>query len=255
MCAIRPDGNLQIAEDDVLDALGEERVAVCPDLCRFLLQQVEDHGQIVDAEREQGVLVLADHAEVLAVRVDAQHVSKVARLDERLQRVDGRVVEEQVTGHQHELALLGEIAELLHLVRVHRRRLLDEHVLSRLQRQLGQFIVRGDRGRDDDRFELGVGQELLEVAGDAGLAGSGPRNSCRRSSSASQSQARSASSSKLRARFLPHAPRPACPSLVTISRLCRPRGRSCRSRCGSRPRASRPRPGARSRSRSGRSRS
>ena len=115
------------------------------------------------AERPERVLVGADPAEVLAVRVDAEHVAEVACVDQPLHLLDRGVVEQQVAGHQHAVGALGGRDEVLGLGRVHRRRLLDQHVLAGLERALGQLVVRG-RGRgDDDRVELVVGQHLVEV--------------------------------------------------------------------------------------------
>jgi hypothetical protein len=75
------------------------------------------------------------------------------------------VVEQEVAGHQDEPALLGESEELLCLARGLGLRLLDEDVLARAERLFGELEVRDDRGRDDDRVQLRVGQEILEVSG------------------------------------------------------------------------------------------
>ena len=93
----------QEAEDDVLDARVQERVPVRPGLRRLLADEVEDHREVVHAERPERVLVLADRAEVLAVAVDAEHVAEVAGVDELLQLAHARVVEQQVARHQHEV--------------------------------------------------------------------------------------------------------------------------------------------------------
>ena len=70
----------------------------------------------MDAERPEGVLVGPDDPEVLAVPVDAEHVAELAGGDHLLQPLDSRVVEEQVSGHQHEVVIVGEGDELVHLV-------------------------------------------------------------------------------------------------------------------------------------------
>ena len=75
------------------------------------------------------------------------------------------MVEEQVAGHEHEVALLGESDELVHLRCSHRRRLLDEDVLVRRQRAAREIEMRRDRRRDHDRVELGVGDQLVDIAG------------------------------------------------------------------------------------------
>ena len=59
--------------------------------------------------------------------------------------------------------------ELLHLLRPHGGRLLDEHVLAGLECGLRELVV-GDHGRrDHDRLELGVVEQLGEVGRDAGV--------------------------------------------------------------------------------------
>jgi hypothetical protein len=55
------------------------------DLARLLADEVEDHREVVHAERPERVLVLADLAEVLPVAVDAEHVAERRRVDELLQ--------------------------------------------------------------------------------------------------------------------------------------------------------------------------
>ena len=75
-------------------------------LVRLLVEQVEDHREVVDAERPERVLVRADDAEVLAVAVDAEHLAELARVDQLLQLPHAGVVEEQVARHEHEVALL-----------------------------------------------------------------------------------------------------------------------------------------------------
>ena len=72
------------------------------------------------------------------------------------------MVEEQVAGHEHEPARLGEGDELLHLLAAHRRRLLDEDVLARLERLLRELVVGRHRGRDDDGVDLLVRQQVGE---------------------------------------------------------------------------------------------
>src|SRR5262245_25055343 len=60
-----PRREAEVAEDNVLDAGREEVSAERDRLVGLLVQQVQDHGQVVDAERPERVLVLADDSEVL----------------------------------------------------------------------------------------------------------------------------------------------------------------------------------------------
>ena len=157
-------GEAQEAEDDVLDPLLQVVHAVRDRLARLLPEEPEDHGQVVDAERPEGVLVGADHAEVLPVAVDAGHLAELARVDELLHLAEARVVEQQVAGHEDEVAGLGQRDELLHLLSPHRGRLLDEDVLPGFERLLREAVVRRDRRRDHDRLDVVVGDEVVERA-------------------------------------------------------------------------------------------
>ncbi len=65
--------------------------------------------------------------------------------------------------------LLGERDELVHLVSLHRRRLLDEDVLPGRERASREVEVRGHGRRDDHGVELVVAQHLVEVRGEPGL--------------------------------------------------------------------------------------
>ena len=96
---------------------------------------------------------LADLAEVLAVAVDAEHVAELARVDQLLQLLHARVVEQEVAGHEHARATRRERDELLHLRGAHRGRLLDERVLARLERALRERVMRRHGCRDDDAVD------------------------------------------------------------------------------------------------------
>ena len=74
------------------------------------------------------------------------------------------MVQEEVAGHEDEPALLGQREQLLGLGARLGRRLLHEDVLAGQQRLLGQFVVCHHGGRDRDRVQLRIGQQLLEVA-------------------------------------------------------------------------------------------
>ena len=152
------------AEDDVLDARVEVRLAARPPFDGLLADQVQHDREVVRAERPERVLVRPDLAEVLAVSVQVENVAELSGVDHLLQLGHGGVVEQEVAGHEHEPSLLGERIELLGLGRALGLRLLDEDVLAGAQGLSGEVVVRDDRGRDDDRVQLRVGQELVEVA-------------------------------------------------------------------------------------------
>ena len=164
-----PGGEPEEAEDDVLDPLLEVVHAVRDRLARLLAEEPEDDRQVVHPERPERVLVRPDHAEVLPVAVDARDLAERAGVDELLHRAKTGVVEEQVTGHQHEVTRFRERDQLLHLLAAHRRRLLDEDVLARFERLPRQLVVRGHGRRDDHRVDSRVGEQLVERTGRARL--------------------------------------------------------------------------------------
>src|SRR6476646_4788495 len=157
-----PGREAEEAEDDVFDALLQIVHHVRDRLAPLLAEEPEDHGEVVDAERPERVLVRADHAEVLTVPVDAGDLAQLAGFDELLHLPETRVVEKQMTGHQHEIPLLREGDELLHLLRAHRGRLLDKNVLASLERLLRELVVGRHRRRDRDRRDGVVGERVVE---------------------------------------------------------------------------------------------
>ena len=121
------------------------------------------------SERPQRVLVRSDATEVLPVPVHAEHVTELAVVDQLLELDDCRVVEQQMAGHEDEVALRRERDELVDLVALHRGRLLDEHVLAGLERPLREVVVRRHRSRDHDRVQRCVLEHLVEGRRPAGV--------------------------------------------------------------------------------------
>ena len=81
--------------------------------------------------------------------------------------LDCRVVDEDVTHHQHPIVLLGELDELGRVGGVGGDRLLDEHVLALLERLLDELVV-GDRRRGHHhRVHVVRLQDLRRVLGRA----------------------------------------------------------------------------------------
>ena len=70
------------------------------------------------APRLQGVLVGPDRPEVLAVPVDVEHLAEHTGVDDLFQLEDTEVVEEEVAGHEHQFALLGQGGRLFGLVAI-----------------------------------------------------------------------------------------------------------------------------------------
>ena len=84
-----------------------------PQLDRLLADEVEDHREVVDAERPKRVLVLADLPEVLPVAVDVEDVAELAGLDQLPELRDRGVVEEEVAGEEDGIPLLRERSKLV----------------------------------------------------------------------------------------------------------------------------------------------
>ena len=133
---------------------------------RLLVEQVEDHREVVHTERPQRVLVRPHDAEVLPVAVHAQHLAELPRVDQLLQLQHRGVVQEEMARHQHEVSRLGECDELVHLRGARCRRLLDQDVLTGIERTLRELVVRRHRGRDHDRVDGVVREHLFDVACD-----------------------------------------------------------------------------------------
>ena len=85
MCAIDPGREPQVAEDDILDPAAQERLAARPGLDGLLADEVQDHREVLRADRPERVLVPADLAEVLPVPVEIEDVSELACVDHFLQ--------------------------------------------------------------------------------------------------------------------------------------------------------------------------
>ena len=107
------------------------------------------------------------------MRVDVADLAELAGVDDLLQLRDARVVLEQVADHQHAVGRFGCCLD--HALGVGdrlRQRLLDEAVLAGLEAPRAASVgVRRHGGREHDRVELRVGEQVVEVAGEARAAG------------------------------------------------------------------------------------
>jgi len=124
--------------------------------------------RFVNPERPECVLVRTHDPEVLPVAVDAQHVAELACVDQLLQLPHAGVVEQQMAGHEDEVARGRDGDELVDLRCAHRWRLLDEHVLAGLERLLGKRVVRWHRCRNHNALHVRVGEHRLVGVGDLG---------------------------------------------------------------------------------------
>ena len=109
----------------------------------------------------------AQLAEVEPVRVDVVDVAELAGVGDRLELVDAGVVDEQVADHQDLAAALGRRDRPLGVLDRVGERLLDQAVLAGVEHPLGERAVRRDRRGEDDRVERVVGEQIVEVGGEA----------------------------------------------------------------------------------------
>src|SRR5439155_50673 len=84
----------QVAEDDVLHSVPNERLSLRLDLHRLLaVEQVQDDRDIVSTEAPERVLVLADLAQVQPLRIEVVQIAERACIEDLLQLPYPRVVE------------------------------------------------------------------------------------------------------------------------------------------------------------------
>jgi hypothetical protein len=154
------------AEDDVLDAVAHVGLAAGVHLVGFLARQVQHDRDVVGAEGPQRVLVGAQLPEIQAVAVDVAQVAELTRVGDLLEAVEARVELKQVPDHEHPprpfLGLHGPLGVRDRLG----QRLLHEAVLAGLEHSGRELGVGRDGGREHDRVELGVGEKVLDVAGE-----------------------------------------------------------------------------------------
>src|SRR3954454_3836684 len=126
----------------------------------------------VDHDREVVRREVADNrdvrlvdAQVHAARGAEEDLADLTSVEQVLDRVDGRRVDEGVARHEHEPALIRDLDELLGFLGGLRERLLDEDVLAGLEAALGERVVGRDRGDDEDRVDRVVVDDRLDLSG------------------------------------------------------------------------------------------
>ena len=141
------------------DAAATERA----DPGRCLVQPVAQNREIVGREIPGDADVLLVETEVDPARRDEVELSQLSRFDEVADGNDRGAVEEGVSRHQHQPATLGELDELEALARGRGKRLLDEDVLSRLERRTSKREVRRHRRRERHGVDRLVGEDIVDA--------------------------------------------------------------------------------------------
>ncbi len=70
---------------------------------------------------------------------------------------------ERAAGEQQAVRVIGRLDELVGLRRVDCQRLLDQQVLARIERALGDLVMGRGLGADDDRVGLFLPERLLHI--------------------------------------------------------------------------------------------
>ena len=128
-----------------------------------LVQPVAQNREIVGREVPGDADVLLVETEVDPARRDEVEIAQVSRFDEVAHGDDRGAVEEGVSRHQHQPATLGELDELEALARGRGERLLDEDVLSRLERRASKREVRRHRRRERQGVDRFVGEDVVDA--------------------------------------------------------------------------------------------
>ena len=100
------------------------------------------------------------HRVVVAEAPDVARLHQVADLGDRARVAEG------VVGHQDRTGGVGHLGDGATGLEARRQRLLDEHVLAGSDARLGDAGMGAGRGGDGDPVDVGVGEDLGEVAGD-----------------------------------------------------------------------------------------
>ena len=137
----------------------------------LLVEQVEDHREVVDAERPERVLVACGSCRGSGGSSRRRAPRRGRRSRPGASRADRGVVEQQVARHQHEPSLLGQLARALpSRPRSSRAASRRSTCLPGLERALGELVMGRHRRRDHDRLELRVGEERRRsLVGDSRL--------------------------------------------------------------------------------------
>ena len=154
----------EVAEDDVLDPVAHVALADGTGLDGLLVRQSQHDRYVVCAERPQRVLVRPQLAEVEAVGVDVVDLAELTRVGDLLQLLNAGVVFEQVPHHQDPPRRPRRLRHLLGLCRRLGQRLFDEAVLPGLQDTRRELRMGRDVRRDHDSVELGILEQLVELA-------------------------------------------------------------------------------------------
>ena len=113
---------------------------------------------------EDGYLeILApDGAQVQAIRMYAQDSPDRSCGDEVSKAQEGRMILQDVPDHQPPIEAPRQIDQLFGLLDIEGERLLDQNVLACLERELGETVMGGGLGRDDDALDRGVISNAVE---------------------------------------------------------------------------------------------
>src|SRR5579862_2064895 len=155
---------LEIADRDVGDPGLQEAVLVQADVRDLARNEVEQDREIVRRRVPPHVRVALDASHAEALEGEMAHVAELAALDEPLHLAHHRIVEERFVDEQDAVPLPRRLDERAAFPRRQRERLLDPHVLPRLERGERHRVMARRRRGEDDRIDVVATQELRVVA-------------------------------------------------------------------------------------------
>ena len=153
----------ELAQRDVGDGVAQIVASLACHRFRLLSQQAEHDADVVRREAPQDVFLGPDLAHIQAVRIDIFDPAQHATIAQFLQFPDRRVVAENVANHQDTPVFRRQFNETRTLRGAQRKRFLDENVFTRLKGPVGHFVMQHSRGRNHDRLNAFVRQNLAVV--------------------------------------------------------------------------------------------
>ncbi len=127
----------QSKEHRVLDARLQIGLPLRRHRHRHLAQQVQNDRNVVRSQAPHHVLVLADLAQVAPLGIQVIDLAQLTTVHQFLEVRDGRVIQEQMPHHEHQIALMGQAHQRLCIFYAQGNRLFHEHVFVCFQGRPG----------------------------------------------------------------------------------------------------------------------
>ena len=156
-------GEMQVGENHVLDAVLQEAGAAGGNLVGLGSEQIQNYRNVVWGQRPEGVLALADDAQVQALRIHVMNVAQAATVDMLFHGRNRRVIFQQMADHQLAVHALGQLDHLLRMIDGQGRRLFHKHMLAGRQRTNNHLVVQRRGSNNRHGIRVGIVQHRLEI--------------------------------------------------------------------------------------------